>query len=122
MSNLRDALSRFHFHIDCGSAEFVPEIRIGNQLARLFARHSGALRDAAKRVIHDAVQACEEWHDFLPARGLMPAECLLSRVHGNFDKEMPSIGGLRSWTRNYTKGMEVQRPWSRTCYRPAYQS
>src|SRR5229473_2856232 len=64
---LRHALAGFDFDVQGATAEFVPELRIGDQLARFFARESRAFCDAAKRVIHRSVQPREERYDLLPA-------------------------------------------------------
>ena len=83
-----DALAGLDFDVHRSIAELVPEIGIGDEPARLFARESRPFGDVAKRVVHCPVQAREERHDLLPAGSLVISQSLLGSPDRNVDKEI----------------------------------
>ena len=85
---LRYALGGFDFHVHGSIAEFVPELGIGDQPARFFARESGAFCDAAERVIHRPVQIREERCNLLPAAFLLISQGVLCGADRNIDQEI----------------------------------
>src|SRR5437870_9329751 len=85
---LRHILARFDFNIQRASAEFAPQLGIGEEPARFFARDPRPFGDAAKGVIHCPVQAREEWDDLLPAARLVTSQCALGRADRHIDQEI----------------------------------
>ena len=78
----------FDFDVHRSIAEFIPELGIGDQPARLFARQARPFRDPAEGVVHCPVQPRKKRHHLLPASHLVIFQSVLRRTHRHIHQEI----------------------------------